>query len=152
MTQSLLATFGAYGGSFLVALIAGLFPIVSIEIFLLALSGFGGQTFGTLLVCCLLATVGHQIAKTITYYAGVGALERGRLKAKIEANRERIDRWNKAPRLILVLSGALGIPPMYLIGFIAEPLMRIRIVPFTLIVFATRLGRFVVLAAIPQLF
>lgn len=152
MTQSLLATFGAYGGSFLVALIAGLFPIVSIEVFLLLLSGLGNQTFSTLLVCCLLATAGHQIAKTVTYYAGVGALERGRLKAKIEANRERIDRWNRAPYLILVLSGSLGIPPMYLIGFIAEPLMRIRIVPYTLIVFATRLGRFVVLAAIPQLF
>lgn len=148
---SLLASLGIYGGSFVVAFIAGLFPLISIELFLVVMSAKVAPSIGALTVCCLLATVGHQISKTMTYYAGVGALERGRLKAKLDKVRPRIERWNKAPHLILALAGATGIPPLYVIGFIAEPLMRIRIVPFTAIVLVTRFGRFVVLAVIPLL-
>jgi membrane protein YqaA with SNARE-associated domain len=105
-----------------------------------------------LIACCLLATVSHQIAKTLTYYAGVGALEHGRLKAKLDPHRARIERWNKAPRLILALGGAFGLPPLLILGFIAKPLMRIGFFEFTAIVFVTRFARFFVLAVIPQLF
>lgn len=147
----LLASLGIYGGSFVVAFIAGLFPLFSIELFLIILSAKVTPSIGALTLCCLLAAIGHQIAKTITYYAGVGALERGKLKAKLDKVRPRIDRWNKAPHLILALAGAIGIPPLYVVGFIAEPLMRIRIIPFTAIVLVTRFGRFVVLAVIPLL-
>ncbi len=151
MSEALLQSFGIYGASFTVAFIAGLFPLVSIELFLIGLAALAAPTFESLLLCCLLATVGHQIAKTLTYYAGVGALERGRLKAKLDKIRPRIDKWNKAPHLILLLAGTFGIPPLYVIAFIAEPLMRIRILPFTAIVLVTRFGRFVVVAAIPLL-
>lgn len=150
--QSLLESFGIYGGSMIVAFIAGLFPLFSIEIFLMGLSAFVTRTFATLALCCLLAAITHQIAKTITYYAGAGALEHGKMKDRIERNRERIARWNKAPHLILLLGGALGIPPLWILGIVARPLMGIKILPFTLIVFVTRLGRFIVLAAIPLLF
>ena len=34
-------------------------------------------------------------------------------------------------------------------GFIAEPIMRMRFIPFTLIVFTGRLARFIFLAGIP---
>jgi membrane protein YqaA with SNARE-associated domain len=151
MTDDLLATFGIYGGSFAVAFIAGLFPLASIELFLIGLSALVGPTFPVLTLCCLLAAVGHQIAKTITYYAGVGALEHGRLKKKLDTIRPRIERWNKAPHLMLMLGGAFGIPPLYVLGFIAEPLMRIKFWSFTAIVFVTRFVRFVVLAVIPLL-
>jgi membrane protein YqaA with SNARE-associated domain len=152
MAEQLLESFGIYGGSFVVAFVAGLFPVINIELFLIALSAAIGPTFGVLTMCCLLAAIGHQIAKTLTYYAGVGALERGKLKQKLERNRDRIARWNKAPHLMLALAGALGIPPLLIIGFIARPVMRIRFLPFTAIVFVTRFGRFVVLAVIPLLF
>jgi membrane protein YqaA with SNARE-associated domain len=151
MTQSLLESLGIYGGSFAVAFIAGVFPIVSIEVFLVGLSALLAPTFTVVVLCCLAAAVGHQIAKTITYYAGVGVLE-GKLKDKLERYRSRIERWNKAPHLILVLGGAIGIPPLWILGLIAEPLMRIKIVAFTTIVFVTRFARFVVLAAVPLLF
>ncbi len=150
--QRLLEDYGIYGGSLIVAFIAGLFPLISIEVFLVLATSFARPSFEQLLLCCLLAAASHQVAKTITYYAGVGALDRGKIKQKIEANRARIDRWNKAPRLILALAGAVGVPPLWILGFIAKPLMRINIAMFTLIVFVTRFGRFVVLAAIPLLF
>lgn len=151
MTESLVETFGIFGGSFAVAFIAGLFPLVSIEAFLIIISAAVGPTFHSVLLCCLLAATGHQLAKTITYYAGVGALERGKLKEKVDKIRPKIDRWNKAPHLILALAGATGIPPLYVLGFIAKPLMRIEVLAFTAIVFVTRFGRFVVLSAIPLL-
>jgi len=150
--EGLLASYGIYGGSLIVAFIAGLFPLFSIEVFLVLVSSVAKPSLEQLTVCCVLAALSHQIAKTATYYAGVGALEHGKLKAKIEQNRERIDRWNKAPHLILALGGAFGFPPLWVLGFIARPLMRIRIAAFTAIVLVTRFGRFFVLAVIPLLF
>ena len=150
--KSFLENYGMYGGAFLVAFIAGMFPLFSIEAFLVMVSAVVHPTFEALALCCLIAAVGHQIAKTITYYAGVGGLERGKMREKMEKIRPRIDRWNKAPNLILVLGGAIGIPPLWILGFIAKPLMRIGFVRFTVIVFVTRYGRFMTLAAIPMLF
>jgi membrane protein YqaA with SNARE-associated domain len=151
VTEQLLHTLGVYGGSFVVALIAGLFPLISIEVFLVGLSAFTDPTLPVLLLCCALAAIGHQIAKTITFYAGVGALERGKLKAKLDQVRPRIEKWNKAPKLVMFLGGSIGLPPLYVLGFIARPLMGMGIVPFTVIVLITRFGRFVVLGAIPLL-
>jgi len=151
MAADLLATFGIYGASLVVSFIAGLFPPFSIEVFLFGLTAIVHPTFGEMVLCSLIAAVGHQVAKTITYYAGVGALERGKLKQKIETIRPKIDKWIKAPKLVLFISSAIGLPPLWVIGFIARPLMSIGIVPFTLIVFGTRIGRFGMIAAIPLL-
>ncbi len=152
MAEDLLASLGMYGASAVVAFIAGLFPLFSIELFLIGLSALVQPTFAEVVLCSLLAAIGHQVAKTITYYAGAGALEHGKLKARVEKLRHKIEKWKSAPKLILVLSGALGIPPLWVIGFIAHPLLGIRIVPFTLIIFVTRVGRFIVLAGAPLLF
>ena len=149
MTDDLLARFGIYGGSIAVAFIAGMFPLASIEVFLVSISAALSLSIGEILVCCLLAALSHQIAKTITYYAGVGALDHGKIGKKIEKARPRIEKWNKAPKLMLSLAAVFGIPPLYILGFIAEPLMRIKFVPFTAIVFVGRLVRFIFLAAIP---
>lgn len=151
MKDALLASFGLYGGTLVLALVAGLFPLLSVEVFLIGLSALTHPSFSEILVLALLAAIGHQIAKTVTYVGGVAALERGSLAARIEKHRAKIERWNKAPHLVLALAGAFGIPPMILLGFIAHPLMRIRFVPFTLIVFVTRFGRFVVVAGAPLL-
>lgn len=150
LSESLLATFGIYGGALIVSFIAGLFPLISIEVCLGLIVVLAVPTHAAMIVCCALAAIGHQIAKTITYYAGVGTLERGKMKKKLDEARPKIEKWNKAPKLMLALAGTVGIPPLYIVGFIAEPLMRIRIVPFTLIVLVTRFARFVVVVeAIP---
>src|SRR5207253_11314997 len=95
----------------------------------------------------------HQIAKTLTYYAGVGALElpRGRIKERIESARARVDRWNKRPRPVMFLAATVGLPPVYLLGFIAWPLMRMRFWTFTAICFVGRIGRYAVMAGVPML-
>lgn len=149
MTENLLETLGIYGTSMVAAFIAGLFPLFSIEVVLVTVVTITVPPFPMVVLCCALAAFGHQVAKTITYYAGVGALERGKLKAKLDQVRPKIDKWNKAPRLVMTLSGAIGIPPLYILGYIARPLMGINIAWFTIIVFTTRFARFIVLAAIP---
>jgi membrane protein YqaA with SNARE-associated domain len=151
MTESLFQSLGAYGGSFVVAFLSGLFPLASIEVFLVMITGLTAPTFGTMLVYCLFASAGHQLSKTITFYAGAGALEHGKIKQKLDEVRPRIEKWNKAPRIVLFVSGAIGIPPLYIIGFIARPLMGIGIGWFTFLILVTRFGRFVVLAGIPLL-
>jgi len=151
VTETLLESFGIYGGTIAVAFIAGMFPLASIELFLIGISAMVGPSVGTVALCCLLAAVSHQIAKTLCYYAGVG-VEHGKLGKKIEQVRPRIEKWNKAPKLVMFLGATLGIPPLYLLAFIAEPIMRMRFWPFTLIVFIGRLGRFMFLAAIPLVF
>ena len=152
MTHSLLASLGVYGASLVIALIAGLFPIASVELFLIGLSALEHPAIGQLIICCVLGAVGHQIAKTITYYAGEGALEHGKLKPRVDKLRHKIEKWDRYPHAILFLAATVGIPPMYLLGFIAHPLMEIRFLPFTALTFIGRLGRYIVLAVIPLAF
>lgn len=152
MTHSLLASLGLYGASFVIALIAGLFPIASVELFLVVTSAVAHPTIGDLALCSLLAATGHQIAKTITYFAGEGALEHGKLKPRIDRIRHKLEKWDRYPKGILFLAATVGIPPMYLVGFIAHPLMNIRFWPFTILTFVGRLGRYLVLAVIPLAF
>ena len=150
MTASLLATLGLYGGTFAVSLIAGLFPIASIELFLIGIAAWKHPTWQELALLVLLASIGHQIAKTITYFAGEGILKlpKGRAKKALDKAQRHIDRWNKRPWLVMVLSATVGLPPLVVIAIIAGPIMRIKFVPFTIICFVGRLGRFGVMTFI----
>jgi membrane protein YqaA with SNARE-associated domain len=150
VTDSLLTSLGLYGAVLVIGFIAGMFPLVSIEATLFAIS-WKLDSPGSLPALVVLAAVGHQIAKTICYFAGVGALERGPLKARVERLRTRIERWNRRPHLIFGLAATVGLPPLYVVAFIAEPMMKIRFVPFTVMCLIGRIGRYGVLAAVPWL-
>ena len=152
MTESLLSTFGLYGGALVISFIAGMFPLVSIELFLVGIARLAPPGPGGITLLVLLAAVAHQVAKTFTFYAGVGALENGKLAARVEKLRARIDRWNKRPKLIMFLSATVGLPPLYFLGFIAHPLMKMRFTTFTLITFFGRIGRYAFMLIVPQLF
>ena len=149
MVDSLLATLGLYGATFAVAFIAGMFPIISIEVFLIGATalGVGGRELPVLIG---IAAVGHQIAKTVTYYAGAGMFElpRGKVRERIEAAKSRIDRWNRRPRLIMFVAAATGLPPLYVLGFIARPLMNMDIATFTALSITGRILRYTTLVAI----
>jgi membrane protein YqaA with SNARE-associated domain len=153
VVHSLLASLGLYGATFAVAFIAGMFPIVSIELFLIGATALGAE-LESLPVLIAIAAVGHQIAKTITYYAGAGAFElpRGRMRARIEAAKARIERWNRRPRLIMFVAAGTGLPPLWALGFIAQPLMKMNFATFTAITFTGRTLRYCTLVAITTLF
>jgi membrane protein YqaA with SNARE-associated domain len=153
VVDSLLAAFGLYGAILVAAFLAGMFPLLSIEAVLFSLAKWGDLDLGVLVALIGLAAVGHQVAKTVTYYAGAGAFElpRGRVRERIERARQRIDRWNRRPRLVMLAAAAVGLPPLYLLGFIAQPLMKMPITTFTAISMSGRIARYATLVAIAQL-
>jgi hypothetical protein len=151
--DSLTASLGLYGAALVIGFVAGMFPIVSIELFLVGLTLYGVDV-ATLAVLIPLGAIGHQVAKTLTYYAGAGEFElpRGRVRDKIAAARAWIERWNKWPRSLMFLAATTGLPPLYLLGFVAEPLMKMRITTFTLITMSGRVLRYVAMVAIARLY
>lgn len=153
MIDSLLATFGLFGGALVIGFCAGMFPIISIELFLIGIGTWAAPTAADMALIVVLAAIGHQIAKTICYYAGYGALEKAndKLRARVDKLRHKIDRWNKRPKMIMFIASTIGLPPLYVLAFIARPLMDMKIWPFTAIVFSSRIVRYAVLLAVPQL-
>jgi membrane protein YqaA with SNARE-associated domain len=147
--ETLLAMFGLYGGAVVISFIAGMFPLVSIELFLIFVMSYYPPSPAGFVLLVLLSAFGHQVAKTVTFYMGIGALENKKLKARVEKVRTRIDKWNKRPKLVMLVAATIGLPPLWLLGFIAHPLMKMKIVPFTLIVFFGRIGRYAFLMLIP---
>jgi membrane protein YqaA with SNARE-associated domain len=152
MADSLLASLGLYGATFVIALVAGLFPIVSIELFLVGATALGVDV-KILAVLVGIAVVGHQIAKTVTYYAGAGALElpRGALRARIAAATQRLERWNKRPRLVMFAAASIGLPPLFVLGYLARPVMKMEIATFTALSLTGRVLRYGTLVAITAL-
>ena len=152
MVDHLVATLGLYGAALAIAFLAGMFPLVSIELFLVGAAAWG-VAVDQLVVLVAIAVVGHQIAKTVTYYAGAGALElpRGKLRDQIAAAKQRIERWNRRPRLVMLAGAALGLPPLYLLGFIARPMLNMQLATFTGITMAGRIARYTALVAVARL-
>src|ERR1051325_8283092 len=128
-------------------------PTISVELFLVGATALGADVHALPLMIAI-AAVGHQIAKTITYYAGAGVFElpRGKMRDRIEAAKARIDRWNKRPRLIMFVSAATGLPPLWALGFVAQPLMKMDILTFTAITASGRILRYSTLVAVTTLF
>jgi membrane protein YqaA with SNARE-associated domain len=151
VTETLLQNFGVYGGSLVIGFVAGLIPIISIELFLIGVTGWHLAPVSALPLLIVLAALGHQVAKTICYLAGVEVLERGKMKERVDKVRGTIERWNRRPLLVFFLASTVGFPPLYVLAFIAEPLMKIRFVPFTVICFVGRVGRYGVMALVPLL-
>lgn len=150
MTDSFLSAFGLYGGALTVGLIAGLFPLVSLEVFLGGVAGVLKPPLEILILLAVIGAVGHQIAKTITYFAGERSLKnpKGKLKKLIDKTQSWMDKWSQSRWAVLVLSSAIGIPPLFAVGFIAKPMLKIDFIPFTLVCFGLRVARYIVMTLI----
>lgn len=149
MTHDLLAMLGIYGGTFAVAFIAGLVPLVNAEVFLVGLVRLAVDHSSQLPVLAIAAATGQMVAKLGLYHAGRGMLElpRGRTQAKILAARARLEQWRARPYLVYSVSSVFGLPPFYL-TVLAAGAMAIRLQAFLMIGFAGRLVRFSVLVAL----
>jgi membrane protein YqaA with SNARE-associated domain len=149
VTNGLLAMLGIYGGTFAVSLIAGLVPLVNAEVFLVGLVRLAIDDSSQLPWVVAAAAAGQMVAKIGLYHAGRGMLElpRGRYRAKIEALRERMERWKSKPYIVYGLSSVIGIPPFYL-TVIAAGAMRISFQAFLAIGLGGRVIRFAVVVAV----
>jgi membrane protein YqaA with SNARE-associated domain len=152
--DGLLATLGLYGATLAVAFLAGMFPLLSIEAFLIGVTLTLHVPIAVMVALIGIAALGHQFAKTVTYFAGAGAFElpRGKMRARLEAMKQRIVRWNRRPRLVMLVAATVGLPPLYLLGFLAQPVLKIPFPTFTAISLAGRIGRYATLVAVARLF
>jgi membrane protein YqaA with SNARE-associated domain len=153
VTHDLVAMFGLYGGTFAVAILTGLVPVVNAEVFLVGLVRLAVDRSSQLPAIVIAAAVGQMIAKIGLYHAGRGMLElpRGRHKdrhrEKLATVRKKLDSWKAKPYLVYGVSSVTGLPPFYL-TVLAAGAMKIRFNAFLAIGLAGRLLRFAVLVAI----
>lgn len=146
-----LASYGVYGGSAIASFVFGIIPF-NADVVLFGISASLVESPAQLPLMTLIAALAHTLSKIVTYYMGIGMLalpaRRPRLKKLMDRGQASLDRWNRLPKTTLFASAAIGLPPLILVGFIASA-MRVRIVPFVVIVFAGRILHFGVVVLIP---
>lgn len=145
--ESLVAALGWFAGTFAVGALSAIFPLASIEVFLVGLVLVRGvdPASASLIVAC--AAVGQLAGKLPIYAAarGVAALQHERL-ARLRA---RLGRFANAPHLVLATSAVLGLPPFSIMATAAGAL-AIRVRAFCAIVLAGRALRFALLLALTE--
>ena len=147
--QAILAALGLYAGTFAVAAVSSVFPLVAIEVFLVGAALALAPAVAPLPALVLLAAAGQVAGKLPIYYASRGAAALpGRHRARLERMRawiRRIER-RRSKTLVLASSAVLGLPPFSLAataaGTLAVPLRT-----FCAVIFAGRALRFATLVA-----
>jgi membrane protein YqaA with SNARE-associated domain len=141
------AALGSYGGAFAVGVISSILPLVSIEVFLVALTIATGASLGTAISIVLLAAGGQLAGKLPIYVAGRGiAGVAGPHRKRVERIRQRLVRLRNTPHLALATSALVGLPPFSVMATAAGA-FAIRLHWFCGIVFAGRAARFAILIA-----
>jgi membrane protein YqaA with SNARE-associated domain len=128
-SEELIAKVGIYGASFVVGFVSGLVPFVNSELYLVAVSSMVARP--ALLPIALLSASGQMVAKTIIFYAG------------------REDWENKADFLMLI-SASVGLPPFYVVSFVAGAL-KLHYIRFFIAGIIGRSIRFAAIVYFPQL-
>jgi len=147
--DQLVASVGIYAGTFVVAVLGSLLPIVSIEVFLIGLTLAIGPSEAVPII--VLAASGQVIGKLPIYFAarGITALP-GRHRTRVERIRRWVTRWRSSPHVVLASSAVLGLPPFSLIAT-AAGVLAIRLRTFCIVVAAGRAMRFAFVIAATSL-
>jgi membrane protein YqaA with SNARE-associated domain len=145
----LVGRFGLPLATFATCVVSGFVPLVSAELFLLAVAALAPDA--GLSAIALLATLGQMVAKSGMYLGGKGVLRLplGGRRADLDALRARIERWSSRDLLVFV-SAAVGLPPFFATSILAGTL-RFPFARFVVVGFAGRLLRFSLFLAVPSL-
>jgi membrane protein YqaA with SNARE-associated domain len=153
--SELVATLGLYGGTFAVAAVSSVIPIIAIEVFLVGAVLALSPAIAPLPALVLLAAAGQLAGKLPIYYAtrGLAGMSSRHPGASARASAipriERMRAWvarRRSPTLVLGASAVLGLPPFSIIATAAGAL-GIGARTFSAVVFAGRALRFAVIAA-----
>jgi membrane protein YqaA with SNARE-associated domain len=154
VTEGLLGALGIYGGTLVVAFVAGWLPLVNIDVFLLGLAAWGGDVmidgWGPRLLVVAAATAGQVSSKVIQYYLSLAALRlpTGRRREKIERFRARLERYHRRRYAVLAASSLLAFPPYFFIGPMAA-LLKVRARVWIAIAIVGRTVRFTIILVLP---
>ncbi|HEY6035495.1 MAG TPA: hypothetical protein VIV58_14580 [Kofleriaceae bacterium] len=143
--EALVASLGWFAGTFAVGALSAVFPLASIEVFLVGLVLVRGvdPLGATLIVAC--AAAGQLAGKLPIYSAarGIGAVQ----EARVARLRARLGRFATAPHWMLAASAVFGLPPFSIMAT-AAGVLAIRVRAFSAIVLAGRALRFAIVIAV----
>ncbi len=148
--DALIGALGIYGGTLAIGAASSMLPIVSIEVFLVALTLARGPSDALLLI--VLATVGQVLGKLPVYWAtrAASALP-GRQRRWVERIRGWSARLGDRPVMLLGVSALIGLPPFSLAST-AAGVLGIRLRTFCTVIAVARAARFAVLIAVAARF
>jgi membrane protein YqaA with SNARE-associated domain len=148
--EALIARYGLYLTTYIVAVISGFVPVVNVEVFLVWVAALTPRSQAVGIT--LLATLGQMTAKTIMYLAAAGVLKISVKKPgkKLQAVQMKMAAWQHRMGLFLFSSASLGVPPFYVVS-IASGICRVPIAVFLIWGLAGRLIRFAVTVFLPHL-
>jgi membrane protein YqaA with SNARE-associated domain len=149
-SQELIAKVGVYTASFVVGFVSGLVPFVNSELYLVAVSPLVARH--SLLPIALLSAAGQMVAKTILFYAGRGIfkINMGKFAGKIEAVQRKFAEWEGKTDILILISAAVGMPPFYVVSFVAGAL-KLHYFRFLTVGIVGRSVRFALIIYFPQL-
>lgn len=144
--DGLVASLGLYAGTFAVAAISAVIPLVAIDVFLVAVALMAPAAALPLVV--VLAAAGQLAGKLPIYWTcrGLAALP-GQHRPRLERVRAWLARRGRAPRAVLFASAVLGLPPFSLIST-AAGVLGVDAKTFSALVLLGRGLRFAAIVAI----
>lgn len=145
MTETIAGAIGIYGAALVVAMVSGVIPLVSSELYLIGLALAIGRIPEALLLALLVA-VGQMVGKAFVYQTARGAANLGRkhtekTAARLERARELIERWRSKPLSVTFISATVSLPPFTIIAVLAG-VLEVRFRSFMIVGFAGRCLRF----------
>jgi len=136
--------------TFIYSFVAGVFPLLNVEAYLLAFSAYLSPE--AMIPIVVAATAGQMLAKSLLYLSGVGLLNLPHRAARerIERVSDRLRTYRRGTWTLVLISAFLGLPPLYVVS-IAAGTLRLHFGLFLAISTAGRLLRLTVVAILPQL-
>lgn len=136
--------------TFVYSFVAGVFPLLNIEAYLLAFSAY--LSLEAMIPVVIAATAGQMVAKSLLYLSGLGLLRlpHRAARARIEAIADRLRTYRRGTWTLVLLSSFFGLPPLYVVS-IAAGTLRLHFGLFLAISTTGRLLRLSVVALVPQL-
>ena len=151
----LIEQFGPYFGTFIFSILSSLIPLLNLEFYLTVVSALGPNSLNFLIMILFIATFGHMIGKAMLYVTGLGVLKipvknKEFYRKKIQELQLKMEKIESKSSAFIFFSGVTGLPPFYLVAFLAGTL-RIPLWNFLIFGSVGRLLRLTFVLALPQL-
>jgi membrane protein YqaA with SNARE-associated domain len=147
--EGLIGSIGLPAATFVIALVGAVFPIISIEVFLIGVAVFVGPA--EVLPIVVLAAIGQVLGKVPIYGAARGLTGLTARSPKQARRIERVRTWfaRYHPTKVLAASALVGIPPFSLAAT-AAGILGIQLRTFCVVVGVGRAARFAAIFALAR--
>ncbi len=141
---------GIYLSTLIVCFISGFFPLVNTEVYLTTVSLITSKH--EVFYVALISALSQMIAKSMVYFTGSGVLKLPikRFEKGVERVVQQFKEWKHQTRLLIFVSAFSGLPPFYLVSFVAG-ILKIKFQEFFIFGLLGRFLRFSVTVFFPEL-